>query len=97
IEELDDSEVADEPDDPSEHADTSGEHARMAPEAAALASRDPERQRDTDELAPHAGRRRLVLVALAFACALALILWLGLRGHDAPTHSLAIAAADAPP
>jgi len=72
IEELDDSEVTDEP-------------------------ADPERERATDEISAHAGRKRLGLVALAFATVLALILWLGLRDHHAPAHRSVVVTVDAPP
>ena len=43
---------------------------------------DPERERDTATIAPQRERRRLALVAGIFAGALAILLWLGLRGGE---------------
>jgi len=56
--------------------------------------RDPERDRETDELAPASQWRRIAAVAAFFAIALIVVLYLGLRGtqHVAPP---AIALADA--
>jgi serine/threonine protein kinase len=57
-------------------------------------TRDPESDRETDELQPAFSRRRIVLVAAGFAAALAVMLWLGLRGHK-PSAPAVVAEIDA--
>jgi serine/threonine protein kinase len=75
IAELDDSEVTDLPDDVSP--------ARAhSPSQNKNGSRDPERDRETDELQAAFARRRIAVAGLAVAAVLALLLWLWSRGSD---------------
>ena len=82
VEELDDSEVTDEPPDP----------------VIAPLPHDPERDRSTDEIVSSLARRRRRVAALAavFALGFAALLYLGLRGDAPQPAAPKIALADAP-
>ncbi len=58
-------------------------------------SADPERQRATDEVALVHDGRRYGLIAALFAVALAIVLWLGLRGGDKQATAPLVVVMDA--
>jgi hypothetical protein len=88
IEELDDAEVADEPEAPPPvraHSPSQNQHG----------SRDPELDRETDELQTGFPRARIAVVALAVVGLLALLLGLGLRRDDKSKAPAVAVEADA--
>jgi len=93
IEELDDSEVDHDPEDaPVGRAHSPSQNKNGTREAET--PRDPERDRETDELPSDSQWRRLAAVAAIFAIALVVVLYLGL--HTTPrTAAPTIAIADA--
>ncbi|HEX5062909.1 MAG TPA: serine/threonine-protein kinase [Kofleriaceae bacterium] len=93
IEELDDAEVADDAEDaPVGRAHSPSQNQNGTRDAES--PHDPERDRETDELASDNQWRRLAAVAAIFAIALAIVLYLGLRTTPRAT-ALTIATADA--
>ncbi len=62
--------------------------ASPAQEQAEPSPRDPERHRSTQQLAASDGRRRVTIVAAGCATALAILLWLGLRGEGEASRSV---------
>src|SRR5690606_37547631 len=55
---------------------------------------DAERDRETDQLGAYAGRRRVAIIAAAFAAAFAILLWLGTRGNKAASDAAPRSAGD---